>query len=112
LGQLIVAHTTLHIVITPLAIAIFLGLAIYTITYNPRRPISWVFSILCLTVATIYLDSLFLTSKPEVHFSISHFLMRGNGQPLRLVPPLPASCLFYFLQAGNNIGRVLLTAHH
>ena len=113
MGQLTVAHTTLHIVIAPLAITVFLGLAIYVITCNPRRPISWVFSILCLTVATIYLDSLFLTSKPEVHFSISHFLMRWKWAAITLGSTLYLHLVFFYLPPGWQQYRlwVLLPAY-
>jgi two-component SAPR family response regulator len=76
LGQLVVAHTTLHVITTPIAIAIFLGLAIYVITCNPRRPIGWVFSLLCLMVASIYMSHLFLTSQPPAAFSLVHLLTR------------------------------------
>jgi hypothetical protein len=73
---LMTAHTILFTGTTVLAVGLFLGLAIYVITRNPRQPISWIFSILCLIVAIIYLSSLFLPSKPESSPSVLELMLR------------------------------------
>lgn len=51
---------SLYMAIATLAIAVYLGLAVYIIVRNPRRSISWVFGGVCLSVAGYYLFSLFL----------------------------------------------------
>jgi DNA-binding SARP family transcriptional activator len=53
-------RSALFMVTAAVAITIYLGLAIYVVTRNPRRPIGWVFGAFCLTVASYYLNSLFL----------------------------------------------------
>jgi DNA-binding SARP family transcriptional activator len=53
-------RSALFMVTAAVAIAVYLGLAIYVVTRNPRRSISWVFGAFCLTVASFYLNSLFL----------------------------------------------------
>ena len=53
-------RSALFMVTAAVAIVVYLGLAIYVVTRNPRRPISWVFGAFCLTVASYYLSGLFL----------------------------------------------------
>jgi DNA-binding SARP family transcriptional activator len=96
MGQLIIAHTTLHIVTTPLAIAVFLGLAIYVITCNPHRPISWVFGLLCLTIASIDLSSLFMASKLGSYFSINNFLIKWEWLAIVLSSTLYLHLVFFY----------------
>jgi DNA-binding SARP family transcriptional activator len=96
LGQLIVTHTTLHLATTPLAIAIFLGLAIYVITSHPHRPLSWVFSLLCLTVASIYLNDLFMTSRQGLGFSMGHFLMHWKWAAIVVGSALYLHLVFFY----------------
>jgi hypothetical protein len=61
-------------------IAVFLGLAIYVVTRNPRRPISWVFGAFCLAVANFYLSSLFLFSGPELPPPVTPLPLRWKGE--------------------------------
>ncbi len=96
MGQLIRAHTTLHVITAPIAIAIFLGLAIHVVTWNPRRPISWIFTMLCLTVASIYVSDLFLISPPQVAFSPYHFLARWQWTAVILSSTFYLHLVFFY----------------
>lgn len=73
---LVTAHTILFTGTTVMAVGLFLGLAIYVITRGSRQPISWIFSMLCLIVAIIYLSSLFLPSHPERAPVVLEFVLR------------------------------------
>ncbi|MCB0174163.1 MAG: hypothetical protein KDJ97_26855, partial [Anaerolineae bacterium] len=68
-----VAHTILLTLATTTAVIIFLGFAVYVLTHNPNRLLSWLFSLLCFSVANIYLSSLFMVVRPDTLPSLGHF---------------------------------------
>lgn len=49
-----------------MAITVFPRLAISAVTQDPRRPIRWVCSAFCFTIASLYLSHLHLLSKKAV----------------------------------------------
>lgn len=102
MGQLIVTHTALHIITAPLAIAVFLGLAIYVITCNPYRPASWVFSSLCLTLASIYLSSFFTKSAFHHPFSLVDFMMHWKWMAIALSATLYLQLIFFCFPSRKN----------
>ncbi len=53
-------RSVLFFIVAVVAVAPYLGLAMYVLTQNPRRLISWVFGGFCLTFAGFYFTSLFL----------------------------------------------------
>jgi DNA-binding SARP family transcriptional activator len=66
----------LFMVTAAVAIAVYLGLAIYVVTRNPRRSISWVFGAFCLTVASFYFNSLFLFPESTPPSPVTSFPLR------------------------------------
>ncbi len=59
------AYVVWFIITTAVAITVYLGLAVYVVTHNPRHSISWVFGGFCLTLVSFYLSNLFLIAGPE-----------------------------------------------
>lgn|GEM_PF-2120086 len=98
MGQLIIAHTSFHVITPPLAVAIFLGLAVYVITCHPRRSMSWVFGLLCLIVGSIYVNDILITST-EVHFPLYHFLTRWGWVALILSALLYLHLVFFYFSS-------------
>lgn len=97
MGGIATAHTFWLMGSNSVAIAVFLGLAIYVATQNPRRFISWVFSLLCLIISTIFISSLFLTSKPDYLSPTSTFLLRWRWVAVTFSATLYLHLLsFYF----------------
>jgi len=83
---------------TSVAVAIFLGLAIWVITRNSHQPNSWIFSVLCLAIATFYFSSLFMIPEPEFSSSISSFFLYVKWVAIALSPALYLHLVsFYFL---------------
>jgi hypothetical protein len=84
-------------------IALFLGLAIYVVTRNPRRPISWVFGAFCFTVINHYLSSLFLFLEPELPPPVTFFLLRRKWVAVSFAPALYLHLVsFYFSPAWRR----------
>jgi DNA-binding SARP family transcriptional activator len=89
-------HAFLVVGATSVAIIVFLGLAIYVISNAPRRLSGWLFSLLCLTIATIYLSSLFLVAKPDIAMPISSWLLRLKWVAITLAPSLYLQLVFFY----------------
>lgn len=70
------SHAALLMATTATTIAVFLYLAVYTASHNPRRSISWIFSLLCLAIAGAYLINLFMVSRPATPPVVSTWLLR------------------------------------
>lgn len=97
MGGIATAHTFWLMGSNSVAIAVFFGLAIYVATQNPRRFISWVFSILCLIISTIFISSLFLASEPDYLSPTSTFLLRWRWVAVTFSATLYLHLLsFYF----------------
>jgi len=79
-GELIIARAACFMVIAFIEIAVFLGLAVYVVTRNPRRPISWVFGAVCFRVANFYLSSLFLFPGPGPRSPVTPFPLRWKWE--------------------------------
>jgi hypothetical protein len=97
------ARAACFIVIAFIEIAVFLGLAIYVVTRNPRRPISWVFGAVCFTVANFYLSSLFLFPGPGPCSPVTPFPLRWKWVAVSFAPALYLHLVsFYFSPAWRR----------
>jgi hypothetical protein len=91
------SHAALLMATTSVAVIVFIGLAIYVVTGNPRRSINWVFTILCLTIATIYLSSLFLVVRTDASLAPPAFPLRWKWAAIAFSSTLYLHLLsFYF----------------
>lgn len=66
----------LHMATASVAIVTFWSLAIYVVTRNPRRSISWVFAGFSLAAANHYLTGLFLYPRPGEYALVTPFPLR------------------------------------
>lgn len=81
---------------TSLTILLFIGLATYVISLNPRHSISWIFSTLCLTIAGNYLSSLFMVSEGADQAGVLPLALRLKWVFTTLSPTLFLHLLFYY----------------
>jgi DNA-binding SARP family transcriptional activator len=112
-GELIMARAACFMVTAFIEIAIFLGLAIYVVARNPRRPINWVFGAFCFTVINHYLSSLFLFPEPELPPPVTFFLLRWKWVTHSFSPTFYLHLVsFYFSPAWRRYRRwALLPAY-
>jgi len=61
-----IARQILFMITASVAIAVYVGVAIYVITRGPRQTIRWLFGIFCILIAGYYLSYLFLLPGPDV----------------------------------------------
>lgn len=93
-------HSILLIVATALTITVFLGLAIFVVGRNPRQPVSWIFSALCLTIAGMYFSSLFMVARPETPLPLALFFLRLKWLAITFSPTLFLHLVFFYFPPG------------
>ena len=71
-----------------LVILVYLGLAVYVITRNPRRPNSWVFGACCLLISIVFTANLFLFPAPGNSPPLIPFPLRVKWLAVCLIPPI------------------------
>ena len=77
----IMDHAALLLITATVTITLFFGLAVYVTTRNPFQPASWIFGLLGLTIAGIYLTSLLIHSDRQTLFSIRELRITFNKEP-------------------------------
>lgn len=96
-------RTAFFVVTAYAGLAVFLGLAVYVVTRNPRRPISWVFGAFCFTIASYYLTSLFLLPKPNLLTAVPPLVLRWKWAAIALSPAFYLHLMsFYFPPAWRK----------
>ena len=90
------AHEILVTIGTAAAIVIFLGMAIYVGSRNPYQSVTRIFTLLCLTLATIYLSSLFMVAWSGLSHASMEFFLHIKWIAIAVSPTLYLHLLFFF----------------
>lgn len=90
----------LFFIIAAVAIATYLGLAVYVITQNPRRLISWVFGGFCLVFAGFYFGSLFLFPEAAGENDQTPAALRWRVAAACFAPTLYLHLVSYYFPIG------------
>jgi DNA-binding SARP family transcriptional activator len=100
---------TTYLVTAFIVAFVFGGLAIYVVTRNPRRAISWIFAAFGFTVANHYVSSLFLYPLPGDPSPITPLALRWKWAVDALSPTLYLHFVtFYFPSAWQRHRSCLL----
>lgn len=92
--------TNLFVIVLLVAIAVFVGLAVHVISRNPRRPISWVFGLFCLTLTFgFHLSALFLLAESETISPVTLLFLRLKYAVGPFSPALFLHLVFFYFPA-------------
>ena len=96
-------HVILVTITPAILITAFVSLIIFVLAYNPHRPLSWLFSLFCLTIIMIYLCSFFLVAKPDLSATVLNQFLRLKWVGIVLSPVLYLHLIsFYFPQKWQH----------
>ncbi|RPI34092.1 MAG: hypothetical protein EHM70_04020 [Chloroflexota bacterium] len=100
------AHINLYVMTASLAIAIYLAIAVYVVTRNPRRSISWVFCGLCLVIVAYYLTGMFLFPTPGPRLEATPLMLRIKWAAISFLPAIFTHLVsFYYPSRWRRFGQ-------